>query len=210
MNGCKMRCYRVGVLAVCAVLALSACKRRRPIELEDDPAAASTNDAKEGRTERARRAAQGSGMDLAPTAAKPVPPVTTLAKPALLDVEPDKAPKATFGFPMPAGMQLLSRSSKNEVYETSYSVPALEKFFRRELGRDGELERRTYGFIAKRHDSNGFAMITHPPGAETVRVAVIGPVLRRVRLTDPHSETPGEPPAPVADPPAPSTNPGAP
>lgn len=180
----------VRVLWVLVLLGLlTECKRRRPIELSDDgePVAAAPRPASQPGP--AAGAAKPAGVQGAISA---VPPV--LPRAALIEREPEKAPAPSLGFPIPADLKLQTRSTKSEVFESQYSVKALERFYRRELGRDGALEPRTYGFRATLTNSNGFLLVTHPPGADTVRIAVIGNAARPARVLDRQSETPQPPP----------------
>lgn len=175
---------RSGLVAVlCLGLCVVAC-RKRPELLPDTPPEPTTavRDAGVAARAPATKSATGGPQN--------APGQTLYQAKSSRDAEPDKAPQPAHGFAIPAGLRAVSVSAAGSSYElTGVSLAALERFYRRELGRDGTINKRAYGFEARVKDNNGFVLVTQRPGSDSIIIGVVPHMTPR--RTSPELQEPG-------------------
>ena len=164
----------LGVL-LCVCLAVGAACRKRPELLPDSPTLEAESTAAPSEAEKKKATARGPAS-VPPSVAAPK---TLLQAQPLREAEPDKAANPVHGFPIPDGLRAVSTSSTASSYETRLSLASLERFYRREVGRDGTLNKRAYGFEVRTKDSNGFILVTQRPGSDTVLIGVVAHMVSR-------------------------------
>lgn len=168
---------RIGFVALMGVAfcaAVGSCKRKRP------PAAqvGEEESAKAGQPEVAAEAKRAKPPAMSPAATGAS--ARFIKKAAAEAEEPDKAAKPAHGFPVPVGLSSIHADPNASQYRSVHSIKNLEKFYRREVGRDGELKKRGHGFEVRMKGQNGFLLVTRPPAQDWTMISIVGHMETRV------------------------------
>ena len=161
-------------IVVAAGLTLGACRRRKKINPDPIAPAAvvsANEDEDEGTAVARSRPGPPPSAGITPSDAAKKRLITILPP----NVEPYRASEPAHGFAIPDQMKEVERSSNTAVFETTTSLAALERFFRREIGRDGTIETQGAGFKVVSHAMPGFVLVTPTISGDRVRIAIIKP-----------------------------------